>query len=236
MNKTTKDTIADALVVIAMLVAFISLAWVSTQSSMAPISSVQRLADHSHMLVFTMKHEASGATGSSSCTATAIGKRTVLTATHCISFPAGVSLESITLDGKLLEVESEHNDGADHLILVFTEEVFSSWSKLEHRALIEGEDLLMWGYPASIDRQRRKLMVSGTDSATSSTLGANAWLLDGMVYRGDSGAALYDRKGRMVGMISYIRVAGGEKITDGRLQFGGALEFKFTKEQIEAIR
>lgn len=140
-------------------------------------------------------------TGGSYCSGTIIGPREILTASHC--FDSGVLL---TVNNEPVTVITYRTDGADHTLLVVDKQ-FKAWAKVSKSPLAQGDKVFMHGNPrGGRDFFRRGYVVSVAD----------VLLLDMPVGEGDSGAALFNEKGEVIGMLSGYAVSGHMKFAVAR--------------------
>lgn len=139
----------------------------------------------------TVKIEIGGGT----CSATFIGPRTILTARHCIATDAGV----LNIDGERAGFALLADDGKDHVMLRVTVKR-DRWA-MQGESPKQGDEVFKRGNPLGMEDVLLVGRVAGWTKDGS-------MLIDGSGWKGDSGAALFDRKGRIVGVVSAI---GGER-------------------------
>ena len=123
-----------------------------------------------------------------SCSASAIGPHTILTAAHCL---IGESLE--TVGGVRVRVLERYDDGHDHTILR-TDQSYGAFTPLCERPPIQGEDIKWFGNPANARDLERKGYIVGTAGGMI--------VVDAEVYFGDSGASVLSDAGCVVGVVS----------------------------------
>lgn len=126
--------------------------------------------------------------GGGVCSATAVGTHTLLSATHCFEAHAGV----MKVDGKEAGYVIVADDGNDHVLVRMT-------ARQEHIAEFgpkpaQGAEVFIHGNPMAIADLLRVGRVAGWNE--------QGMLLTGQFWKGDSGAGILDRKGRIVGVIS----------------------------------
>lgn len=121
------------------------------------------------------------------CSGTAVGRNLVLTAEHC--FKHGP--EVVSVDGKRVEVLERVSDGQDH-VLVRVSVTFDRWAAIGPPP-VQGQSVRWVGQPGAMADVYRIGYVAKVDG--------EAIYIDGTSYRGDSGAGLFDNKGRLVGVL-----------------------------------
>lgn len=144
------------------------------------------------------------------CSGTAIGPHAVLTATHCFG-DANVKLSGLTVKLRL-------DDGNDHTLLVVTQ-AFRAHAELAPMPGA-GAEVHISGNPGDL----RGIYASGT---VAGGLDGDT-LLNLPIYYGDSGAAVLDDAGRIVGVISGIRVLAGGGVI---VEWAETKPFRFTAAQ-----
>jgi S1-C subfamily serine protease len=124
------------------------------------------------------------------CSGTAVGPHAILTARHCLSEDAGV----LKIDGERVGYALIADDGNDHVLIRVTasfRHVAHFGSKPER-----GDQVWKIGNPAGLDHVLLVGRVAGWDGEDM--------LVDVTGYKGDSGAALFDSMGRIVGVVSQL--------------------------------
>lgn len=148
------------------------------------------------------------------CSGTAVGRNLILTAEHC--FRDGTL---VAIDGKKVEVLERVSDGQDHT-LVRVSMTFNRWAARGAEP-VQGQKLRWMGHPGRLSDVYREGYVTKVD--------AEAIYIDGLSYRGDSGAGLFDSRGRVVGVLMGAVVMGaGDFYT---LQMTVAKPLAFTSSQ-----
>jgi hypothetical protein len=120
------------------------------------------------------------------CSGTSIGPKLILTASHC--FETGFLL---TVNNTPVNVESFRDDGADHRVIVLDTD-FPPYAKIG-KAPKQGDGVFLYGNPAGMRDLLRRGYVSGQSD--------RGYLLDLMVGGGDSGAAVFNDQGEVIGVI-----------------------------------
>ncbi len=156
------------------------------------------------------------------CSATVIGKRTLLTATHC--FRGAVSFE---VDGKPIQISDRVDDGNDHTI-IWTDRVFSYRAKLAE-APVQRDRVYMWGNPNGMHDIYREGVVAGyeQDERPGSV---RLTLIDMNIFQGDSGAGLFNSKGEVCGVASGVL---NNTMQGTYAKYAVALPLAFKAEDVE---
>jgi S1-C subfamily serine protease len=125
------------------------------------------------------------------CSATSVGRFSLLTARHCLTGSEG----QITIDGKPSSWKLIAEDGRDHALIAVSvrQVVVAKVGPKPQR----GDVVIKYGNPLGL----KGLVIYGR---VAGYMGDGSMLLDATSYKGDSGAAIFDRKGRIVGVVSAI--------------------------------
>lgn len=135
--------------------------------------------------------------GDGICSATAIGHNRILTASHCLK---GAPLQRV--GDRTATVTGRMDDGHDHSII--TVDIGFDVYARRGNGLEQGQAVQWWGNPHGIaDVYRQGVVAQVTDARV---------YIDGNGFMGDSGAALFDRNGRVVGVLSAIAEADGFRL------------------------
>lgn len=171
--------------------------------------------------------------GEGSCSGTAVGRYTILTAAHCLKDEAGV----IGVDGVDVGYAVLAQDGNDHaLVRVSKRQVrYSRIAKMPR----PGSPVVLLGNPQGLQDLWRRGIYSGELEvpgcpAFSTRAPCKLLLLDMNSTEGDSGAGVFDERGMLVGVIT-----GGLKYRERSGHLWGmtvTLPLAFTKEQWEQVR
>ena len=121
------------------------------------------------------------------CSGTAVGRDLVLTAEHCFE---GERL--VRINGKEAYALRMVKDGKDH-VLVKVSMTFKSWAPMG-KAPKQGDKVRWIGNPAGEPNVYREGYVSRVEK--------NSVLVDAQVWKGDSGAGLFNDKGEVIGVVS----------------------------------
>jgi hypothetical protein len=125
------------------------------------------------------------------CSGTAVGRHTVLTATHC--FESGGKL--LKVNGKPIETKSREDDGSDHTLVVI-DKAFPRWARMGRKP-VQTQRVRIIGSPAGNEDVYREGYVSRVRDN-------EVWLII-PGFGGDSGSALFDDSGRIIGVLSGAR-------------------------------
>lgn len=162
--------------------------------------------------------------GRGHCSGTAVAPQVVLTATHCFNG----ELTRLTVNGQEVSVTKRLDDGADHTLVVLDKPVFKHHVGVDVRRLRMGEEASMLGNPGPFKAMFRRGLVSGVDNLETPVPGVA--LLDIQIFGGDSGSGVFDARGRLVGVVSYVRNAVDPRSLN-QVAFGGVMPFAFTRSQ-----
>ena len=141
------------------------------------------------------------------CSGTAVSPHAILTATHCFTG----RLEGLTVVRRL-------DDGNDHTLLIVTQ-AFRARAGLAPMPNL-GVNVHILGNPGDL----RHIYASGTVAGKFD----GDTLLNLPIYYGDSGAAVLDDAGHVVGVISGIRVLAGGGVI---VEWAETKPFRFTAAQ-----
>jgi hypothetical protein len=170
------------------------------------------------------------------CSATAIGPQALLTATHC-ELPSN----QLTLQGKgnnpdiTVIIDKQIRDGSDHTILLISGYKFLSYAlvDLEHKFDF-GQDVFIIGNPHGFSNVFRRGYVAGSSSFSGFTEGIiPEVLLEIHTGEGDSGAAMFDANGTVIGLIDGNDIHGNSLDDPQRFVMSYALVFTLTPDQIK---
>jgi hypothetical protein len=153
------------------------------------------------------------------CSATAVGRHTLLSATHCFA-----GAHSLAVDGVPVQVLALIQDGNDHTLAIVST-TFTAIAELGHAPSV-ADPVHYWGEPGAMHDLYRKGYMSG-DVVLD---GHMIELFDVNGFFGDSGAALLDDQGRIVGVVSVLYQ------NTPFLKFMGAYPLTFTAKQWASIQ
>lgn len=125
------------------------------------------------------------------CSATAIRAHVLLTALHCLTGEQG----EMTIDGKPALWTLIAKDAKDHA-LIHVDQRQSAVAQFGPKPK-RGDVVIKYGHPMGLNG----LVIYGR---VAGYMGDGTMLVDSTGYRGDSGAAIFDERGRIVGVVSAI--------------------------------
>jgi hypothetical protein len=123
------------------------------------------------------------------CSGTSIGHKLILTASHCFN-----SGHLLTVNDQPVNVESYRDDGADHRVIVLDTD-FPPYAKFG-KAPKQGDRAFMYGNPIGLRDVLRRGSVLGVSGY--------GYVLDITVGWGDSGAAVFNDRGEVIGVVKSI--------------------------------
>lgn len=132
----------------------------------------------------TIKHEV--------CSATAVGRHTILTASHCMTGGP------VMIDGNAVAIDEIMQDGHDHTLIVTTTD-FGRHAYLRQRVPRAGTKIFYYGQAMGLHNMLREGIVAGAETRHGKTV----VMLDVNGWGGDSGAGVFNAGGWLVGMITY---------------------------------
>lgn len=163
------------------------------------------------------------------CSATAVGSQTLLTASHCID--EGQRL--VGVEGSPVAIQSVVRDLTDHA-LVQVEMTFPVHAEISLATPQQGDHIRVWGNPGAMEDQYREGYIAGTCPAElcfPQDIPMDDITIIAMPgWKGDSGAAVFNEAGQIVAVISTVHMVG-----PGYVPMGAA-PFTFTAEQLAGIR
>ena len=154
--------------------------------------------------------------GQGVCSATFIGPQTILSSRHCFDSDAGV----VKIDGERAGYALLADDGKDHVMLRVTVKR-PRWA-VQGRKPRQGDEVFKHGNPLGL----KDVLLFGR---VAGWLEDGAMLVDASGFKGDSGAALFDRRGEIVGVVSAL---GGQ----GPFYLMIAYPMQFTAQDWKAAR
>lgn len=166
---------------------------------------------NSHLLIMVTEK------GYGTCSGTSIAPNAFLTAGHCLKDPKFF----VNINGLRPTIAYVFYDKTDHLIIVFKENIFKTYSQINPIQLKQGQDISFIGNPGNLRNMFRNGYVSGVYR--------DAVFLDMNSYHGDSGSGIYDTQGKIRCVVSegYIQISPQSLHMQVVICYG----FTFTKEQ-----
>ena len=186
-------------------------------SSVTPAPNVNPAMDRQHQAAHHINFKT--IVDGDSCSATAVGPHTLLTAGHCL-----MASNEITIDGQEAHIKNLVFDDADHMLVV-TDATFAEWLRIDQTALDviqPGAVVHMWGNPGrSTDVPRTGVFLKweGEDDEKLA-------VFELAIFGGDSGSGLLDDNGSIIAVVSL-----GNQSANGAV-----FPMQFTPEQLGQIR
>ena len=155
--------------------------------------------------------------GSNGCSGTAVARRVILTASHCVT----PDTKQLTANGELCEVRKQYHDGFDHVLLRVTGCHFMQTAKMGKAPKV-GDRIFVWGNPSRFSDILRFGAVAGYADSGYPAMG-KAQLHDFNGWNGDSGGAIFSSEsGLIVAIVS---------VGSNPYRLMGSFPIKFTKAQ-----
>lgn len=152
------------------------------------------------------------------CSGTAVGERMLITASHCWQ-----SGRLVKVNGQPAYAMKIKHDGKDHALVRVTVK-FDRWARMGGDPVQE-QDVTWRGNPASQDDVFRRGYVMRVRPD-------EVWV-DARGFGGDSGSGMFDRKGRVIGVLSGIKT--WQTLTGLRFDVIVVYPLAFTREDWEAV-
>lgn len=171
--------------------------------------------------------------GEAICSATAIGPHALLTASHC-ELPTDEMDIDDHEDVKILGIR---RDGADHTIYT-VDMSFSNYARVSDRLPEVGEEVFIFGNPGGVSDVLRKGYIAKVEPPSKSIFGGRhpgILILDLNGYYGDSGAAIFDAQGSIVGVISVSHTE-KDKEDKAQMKVMGGFTLSFSSQILTSVR
>lgn len=209
----------------------ISLSAISTGAYLSSATA----SEPTQVYIEIQSRELEGEQGLGKCSATAVSDRAYLTARHCL---VGTSYAWVKVNDQQLSVTKMIADGSDHLLVITEPGTIKNWSRIGKPARLN-QDVFIVGNPGPLRSILRRGYLAGTDPTAEASdaedmgikvnfKGATLYDLNG--FFGDSGSGIFDKRNRLIGVVSYMRTY---SLPGGYIKLMGALPFNFTDEQWE---
>jgi len=174
----------------------------------------------SHYLLLRGAYRALG-----TCTGTAIGPHAILTAAHCDQDDSVRSVQ-IDLATETHEILSTATDGRDHIILLVDGTPFTNIEKVVYDVAVVGQPVVFYGVGGGHYPPVAKYgFVEDCQDPSDLDAAAGQFCFGARAIPGDSGSAVYDAEGHVVGIVTYL-----DRSTEPSSTIGYALNF--TEKQI----
>lgn len=148
--------------------------------SMFPTDTVERRT-HGHSVLVEF-------IGDGHCTGTKLGRHTLLIAAHCVNTYPG----AVLVDGVPTNISRTHLDGGDQA-RIEVEITFDSWAVIGKPAGM-GDRIFFFGNPAILRDVLRRGYIAGERDGLL--------IADITVGHGDSGSAVFNDRGEVIGVVS----------------------------------
>lgn len=181
--------------------------------------------------------------GGGTCSATAIGPHAILSAAHCdpngnaalVEFLTGEKPKhrtSMKIDETNVEIVGSIFDGQDHVIRLLSGITFARYARFSQLHLEQGDKFFLYGEPADnwgALRHGYVMSVVNTDEGYLALLDLNG-------YYGDSGAAMFNWQGDIVGTVNFVKTYpsdGPDPQDSTEFKMMGAPDFGFRQSDID---
>jgi hypothetical protein len=162
--------------------------------------------------------------GMGTCSATAIGKHALLTATHC-----ELSTDELDVDGVSVKIVQRLRDGNDHTIYLIEGKTFTDIAAFSPNALQLGDPVFLWGNPRGLVHLYRQGFYAGKQRPPGKPFWPDVLMFDLNIGPGDSGGALFNSNGEIVAVVSMM-------FNPGDIYLATCFPLKFSAEQLKIAR
>lgn len=174
------------------------------------------------------------------CSATAVAPQVLLTATHCMT--RVTKAKPLHVEGVRVGIYRRSDDGYDHTLLTLDGVVFNAPATVAFDATLQqGEPIMIVGNPGMYrDMVRRGYVAGRYDRICAEEQYmlqsecrdiADIMVLDLNIFGGDSGSAVFDRHGRVVGLTSSYLAQ--QNVGEARVfSMAEVYPFHFTPDQL----
>lgn len=182
-------------------------------------------------------------TGHFKCSATAIGPHALLTASHCEK-----PTNYILVDGVRYMVSSIVRDDNDHTIYFLQGPEFAAYANVSQASARVGQDIYIIGAPGNFGKLFRRGTVAGFVGPKADSLEAlfaaavgggdpkQAVIYDYNGFFGDSGSAVFDENGRIIGIISSLYEEEENSPEKERFRVMEGWPLRFSADQLQRAR
>lgn len=167
------------------------------------------------------------------CSATAVGDHVLLTAQHCVVDEQTGKVNTVAIEIGIAPypfvISKIIFDGRDHVLIVLPTAKFKDVDTLRTAEPKIGDYIYLFGHPrAEIPSFYREGNVVAVYPAPNGDMDIDAplWIIDVRIAPGDSGSAIRNKKGAIVGCLTY-------GISLPPASFGGFYSLNFTPEQLQ---
>lgn len=169
--------------------------------------------------------------GAGFCGATAVAPNILLTASHCLAADS----TTVPVGGELRTILERVDDGKDHALIRVDGSHFPAIARVRVARPRYAENLHVHGGPRSYTgRMFRRGYVMGQDEYKTAAWGVPYYVLDMLIFFGDSGSGVFDDNGLLVCSMSAIDIDVGDQ--ESRIQTAACLGFSFTTQQLVDIK
>lgn len=163
---------------------------------------IVKIQDNSTVLIrMKVKEVGSEKEGWGSCSGVYIDTNVILTASHCVSMPEGIELKQLWVK------KGDTSERATTIKIDTTLDLALLYTPMNGvpvklaKSVRQGEKCFVLGNPLGIQQVITEGMVSSDTLAIRERKGVTYLLTDAVVLPGNSGGALLDKKGHLIGIV-----------------------------------